>query len=453
LFWLVHILVVYLNQKEVEGSTLKTTNPRKRTLCGFLMIFELSISVLFFNCRRRALGVNPGLFLFIISKNIRIFTYNLKQLNMAKKVTKTADGANTFEDALERLNKQYGKGTVLSLGSKSEGTYDAISTGSIGFDWKTLGVGGFVKGKMYELMGWEGTGKSTICGHAVASCQSNGGKVVYIDGEHAVDTNYFNSLGVDTDTMMIAQPSCGEEGFNIAVELMQTGDVDLIIIDSDSSLIPKAVLDGAVGEHAIGKKARLNSSAYPKIKSMAHNTKTCVIIVSQYREKIGVMFGNPTTTQGGHALKFYSDVRIEVSKSLAKEAGEVYGNITKVRAIKNKMNPPYVLSDFEVLYGVGIDKVGEMMQLLNDYELGRKYGKTMTVDGVKHDLEEFKDMVRNDEIFYNDLKHKIITAIKGVEEVEEEESPIVETTDTIKEVEVVSPTELTAGLFDLPDEL
>tara|TARA_R110000772_G_scaffold29424_2_gene73562 strand:+ start:25617 stop:26870 length:1254 start_codon:yes stop_codon:yes gene_type:complete len=417
------------------------------------MIFELSISVLFFNCRRRALGVNPGLFLFIISKNIRIFTHNLKQLNMAKKVTKTTDGANTFEDALERLNKQYGKGTVLSLGSKSEGTYDAISTGSIGFDWKTLGVGGFVKGKMYELMGWEGTGKSTICGHAVASCQSNGGKVVYIDGEHAVDTNYFNSLGVDTDTMMIAQPSCGEEGFNIAVELMQTGDVDLIIIDSDSSLIPKAVLDGAVGEHAIGKKARLNSSAYPKIKSMAHNTKTCVIIVSQYREKIGVMFGNPTTTQGGHALKFYSDVRIEVSKSLAKEAGEVYGNITKVRAIKNKMNPPYVLSDFEVLYGVGIDKVGEMMQLLNDYELGRKYGKTMTVDGVKHDLEEFKDMVRNDKIFYNDLKHKIISAIKGVEEVEEEESPIMETTDTIKEIEVVSPTELTAGLFDLPDEL
>ena len=139
---------------------------------------------------------------------------------------------------------------------------------------------GFAKGKMYELMGWEGTGKSTICGHAVASCQAQGGKVVYIDGEHAVDTNYFRALGVNTETMMIAQPSCGEEGFNIAVELMQTGDVDLIIIDSDSSLIPKAVLDGAVGEHAIGKKARLNSSAYPKIKSMCHNTNTCVIVVS-----------------------------------------------------------------------------------------------------------------------------------------------------------------------------
>jgi|AOAMet_66_BLW_10_1038536.scaffolds.fasta_scaffold00061_27 recombination protein RecA len=385
---------------------------------------------------------------------------------MAKKVTKATDGANSFEDALERLNKQYGKGTVLSLGSKSEGTYDAISTGSIGFDWRTLGVGGFVKGKMYELMGWEGTGKSTICGHAVASCQSKGGKVVYIDGEHAVDTNYFNSLGVDTNTMMIAQPSCGEEGFNIAVELMQTGDVDLIIIDSDSSLIPKAVLDGAVGEHAIGKKARLNSSAYPKIKSMAHNTKTCVIVVSQYREKIGVMFGNPTTTQGGHALKFYSDVRIEVSRSLAKEAGEVYGNITKVRAIKNKMNPPYVLSDFEVLYGVGIDKVGEMMQLLNDYELGRKYGKTMTVDGVKHDLEEFKDMVRNDREFYDSLKNKIINAIKGTEDSNEEVAPleIIENDERMnvigqngndgihynkaKSMEVVGPKTLSPDLFD-----
>jgi len=357
---------------------------------------------------------------------------------MAKKSQKATDGANTFEDALERLNKQYGKGTVLSLEGKSEGTYDTFSTGSIGFDWRTLGVGGFVRGKMYELMGWEGTGKSTICGHAVASCQAQGGKVVYIDGEHAVDTNYFKALGVNTETMMIAQPSCGEEGFNIAVELMQTGEVDLIIIDSDSSLIPKAVLDGAVGEHAIGKKARLNSSAYPKIKSMCHNTNTCVIVVSQYREKIGVMFGNPTTTQGGHALKFYSDARIEVSRTLAKDSGQVYGNITKVRAIKNKMTPPYILSDFEVLYGVGIDKVGEMMQLLNEYELGRKYGKTMTVDGVKHDLEEFKDMVRNDEKFYNELRMKIITAIKGEEmQEEEEESPIVETKI---EVETPEPT-------------
>ena len=387
---------------------------------------------------------------------------------MAKKVTKATDGANSFEDALERLNKQYGKGTVLSLGSKSEGTYDAISTGSIGFDWRTLGVGGFVKGKMYELMGWEGTGKSTICGHAVASCQSKGGKVVYIDGEHAVDTNYFNSLGVDTNTMMIAQPSCGEEGFNIAVELMQTGDVDLIIIDSDSSLIPKAVLDGAVGEHAIGKKARLNSSAYPKIKSMAHNTKTCVIVVSQYREKIGVMFGNPTTTQGGHALKFYSDVRIEVSRSLMKDGQEVVGNLTKVKATKNKMSPPYQKSEFEIIYGVGIDRVSETLQLLHDLELGRKYGKTYTYDGIKYDLEEFKQNILEDVDFFNSLKSKIIDTLTGIEEVEEVEPVVIVENDermnvigqngndgthyeAAKDIDVVTPQVLSADLFDAND--
>ena len=378
---------------------------------------------------------------------------------MAKKAQKSTENVDQFQEALEKLNKQYGKGTVLALEDKVEESYDTISTGSIGFDWITLGVGGFVKGRMYELMGWEGTGKSTICGHAVASCQAKGGKVVYIDGEHAVDTNYFKALGVNTETMLIAQPSSGEEGFQIAVELMQTGDVDLVIIDSDSSLIPKAVLDGAVGEHAIGKKARLNSSAYPKLKSIAHNTNTCLIVISQYREKIGVMFGNPTTTQGGHALKFYSDCRIEVSRSLAKDGGVTYGNITKVKATKNKITPPYKLADFEIVYGIGIDRVGEMMQLLNDYELGRKYGKTMTVDGVKHDLEEFKDMVRKDDKFYNELRMKIITAIKGEEmQEEEEESPIMETTETISKIEVETPQEVASSpeikrWYDEPNEL
>jgi len=342
---------------------------------------------------------------------------------MAKKQVETG---NKFQDALDRLNKQYGNGTVLSLGDKTGGDYDVISTGSIGFDWIALGVGGFVKGKMYELMGWEGTGKSTVCGHAVASCQASGGKVVYIDGEHAVDKNYFEQLGVDTSSMLIAQPSCGEEGFNIAVELMTSGEVDLIVIDSDSSLIPKAVLDGEVGDYAIGKKARLNSSAYPKLKSIAHNTNTCIIVISQYREKIGVMFGNPTTTQGGHALKFYSDVRIEISRSLAKEGQEVYGNITKVRCTKNKMTPPYKKVDFEIIYGIGIDRVGEALQLLHEFELGRKYGKTYTFDDIKYDLEEFKQMILEEPDFFDAIKRKIINAIKGIEEVVEEVPPPIE---------------------------
>ena len=331
---------------------------------------------------------------------------------------------------LEKLNKQYGVGTILALDSKTDGEYDVISTGSIGFDYKTLGVGGFVKGKMYELMGWEGTGKSTICGHAVASCQAKGGKVAYIDGEHAVDKSYFQKLGVDTTQMLIAQPACGEEGFNIAMDLINSGEIDLIIIDSDSSLIPKRQLDGDVGDSTIGYKARLNSNAYPKLKTALSSNNVCMIVISQYREKIGVMFGNPTTTQGGHALKFYSDVRIEVARTLAKDGDVNYGNITKVKATKNKMAPPYRLAEFEIVYGQGIDKLAEMMELLNEFELGRKYGKTFTIDGTKYDLEEFKQLVVDNPEFYDELKEKVIAKIKQSdveEEIEMEEEETIPT--------------------------
>ena len=322
-----------------------------------------------------------------------------------------------FQKALEKLNKDYGSNTIFTLDSKSAGDdYDVISSGSIGFDYFTLGVGGFVKGKLYELMGWEGSGKSTICGHAAANCQAAGGKVLYIDGEHALDKNYFQSLGVDTSEMLIAQPSCGEEGFNIAIEMINTGEIDLVIIDSDSSLIPKSVLDGDVGDSAIGKKARLNSNAYPKLKTALSNNNTCVIVVSQYREKIGVMFGNPTTTQGGHALKFYSDVRIEVSRSLAKEGDVTYGNLTKVKAVKNKITPPYKQAQFEIVYGRGIDRAKEVMELLDEHSLGRKWGQTYTFDDVKYELQEFSKMILDNYDFYLEVKNKIINKIKGVNE-------------------------------------
>ena len=333
---------------------------------------------------------------------------------MAKAKTETSASASKFQEALDKLNKTYGVGTVLALDSKTNGNYDVISTGSIGFDWFTLGTGGFVKGRMYELMGWEGTGKSTICGHAAAECQKKGGTVLYIDGEHAVDKNYFQALGVDTTKMLIAQPACGEEGFNIAMEMINTGEIDMVIIDSDSSLIPKKVLDGEVGDSAIGKKAVLNSNAYPKLKSALSQHNVCVIVISQYREKIGVMFGNPTTTQGGHALKFYSDVRIEVSRSLAKDGDVTYGNITKVKAIKNKMSPPYRLSNFEIVYGEGIDKLGEMMDLINEHEIGRKYGKTMTYNETKYDLEDFKTMLMDNEEFFNEIRTKIVNKLNEV---------------------------------------
>jgi len=298
------------------------------------------------------------------------------------KAKESSESKSKFQEAMDKLNKAYGVGTVLALDSKTEGKYDVISSGSLGFDWITLGVGGFVKGRMYELMGWEGTGKSTICGHIAAECQKQGGRVLYIDGEHAVDKNYFQALGVDTTKLLIAQPSCGEEGFNIAMEMINTGEIDLVI------------------------------NAYPKLKTALSIHNVCVVVISQYREKIGVMFGNPTTTQGGHALKFYSDCRVEVSRSLAKEGDVTYGNLTKVKATKNKMCPPYRKAEFEIVYGQGIDKVGEILSLMNEYEVGRKYGKTMTFNDTKYDLEEFKQMLLDNEEFYNQIRDSIVIKIK-----------------------------------------
>lgn len=265
------------------------------------------------------------------------------------------------------------------------------------------------------------SGKSTICGHAAAECQKKGGKVVYIDGEHAVDKTYFQSLGVDTKSMLLAQPSSGEEGFNIAMQLIESGEVDLLIIDSDSSLIPQAVVDGEVGDSSIGKKARLNNSAYPKLKTVLAKNKVCVIVISQYREKIGVMFGNPTTTQGGHALKYYTDCRIEVTKSLAKEGDVNYGNLTKVKTVKNKMFPPYQKSEFEVLYGKGIDRLGEIMQLADSFGIVKKRGKTITWGDNKYQDDEFRNMLINPEFtIFQDLKSQIVDKIQNTEiEVEE----------------------------------
>lgn len=339
---------------------------------------------------------------------------------MAKK-KQEGEEVNKFQAALDKLNKAYGSGSVLTLNSKSTGNYDLISTGSIGFNYITLGVGGFVKGRLYELMGWEGTGKSTICGHTVAECQKAGGKVLYIDGEHAVDKVYFESLGVDTDEMLIAQPSCGEEGFQIAMDLINTGELDLVIIDSDSSLIPKKVLDGDVGDSSIGYKARLNSNAYPKLKSALSAHNVCVIVISQYREKIGVMFGNPTTTQGGHALKFYSDCRIEVSRSLAKEGDVTYGNLTKVKAVKNKMSPPYRTASFDIVYGKGIDKFAELIELGADYGVLKKYGQTITFEDVKYPWADFNTLLADNPELEEAITESIIKRIKNEEPTPEED--------------------------------
>jgi len=319
---------------------------------------------------------------------------------------------------MKRLESKYGKGTITTLDTKPGYVGNVYSTGSIAFDHIALGVGGWVPGKLYELIGWEGTGKTTICGHAVAECQKAGGNVLYIDGEHAVDKKYFKDLGINTEDMLLTQPSCGEEGFNIALEMINSGEIDMVIIDSDSSLIPKKVLDGDIGDHAIGHKAKLNSSAYPKLKTALSINNVCVIVISQYREKIGVMFGDPRTTQGGHALKFYTDCRIEVAKSPVKDGTDIVGYKTKIKVIKNKMAPPFKLADFEIAFGVGIDKIEEVISLLNKYKLGRKRLNEYTFNDTKYNIDDFKKMITDDEEFYSLIVCKILDKINPSREIE-----------------------------------
>jgi recombination protein RecA len=349
-----------------------------------------------------------------------------------KQKEENPDNKSKFELALEKLDKAYGKGTVLTLGAKSVGEYDVISSGSIGFDWITLGVGGFVKGKLYEIMGWEGSSKTTICAHAVAECQKKGGKVVYIDGEHAVDILYFQNIGVDPNVLSFSQPDSGEIGFQVAVDLINTGEVDLLIIDSDSSLIPKAAItEGDVGDSTIGKKARLNSNAYPRLKNALTEHNTCVIVISQYREKIGVMFGPTATTQGGHALKYYADCRIETSRSLAKDGDVVYGNLVKIKSTKNKMCPPYRISSFDVIYGKGIDKLGELVLLADEHGIAKKYGKSITYNETKYEIENFKVLLQDNPEFFDEIKQLIVDKIKHTDDL-----PVDETSE---EAELINP--------------
>ena len=356
---------------------------------------------------------------------------------MAKKNENVEDkGKTKTQLAMEKLDKAYGKGTVLALDSKPYGNYDVISTGSIGFDWITLGVGGVCKGKLYELMGWEGTGKSTVCGHLVANCQAAGGVAAYIDGENAVDKLYFQHLGVNTKTLLFAQPSSGEEGFQVAEELIKTGEIDLIIIDSDSSLIPKsAMVDGDIGDSTIGKKARLNNSAYPRLKGLLSKHHVAVVVISQYREKIGVMFGNPTTTQGGHALKFYSDCRIEISRTIAKDGDQAYGNITKLKSTKNKMSPPYRLSQFEIVYGKGIDAFNEIANLGVEFGIIKKSGSWFSYGDVRigQGSDGVEKVMKDNPELFDEIKTQIIDKIKTADDL-----PVDLTTEDPLETETIT---------------
>lgn len=286
---------------------------------------------------------------------------------------------------VDKLDKTYGKGTVMKLGDKQVVQTEVISTGSLGLDI-ALGIGGFPKGRVVEIYGPESSGKTTLAIHAIAECQKAGGIAAFIDAEHAFDRFYAEALGVDTENLLISQPDNGEQALEIAENLIRSGAIDILVIDSVAALVPRAEIEGEMGDSKMGLQARLMSQALRKLTGTIGRTGCCCIFINQLREKIGVMFGNPETTTGGNALKFYASVRIDIRRSgsaIKDKEGNVMGNAVKIKVVKNKLAPPFRIAMADIMYGEGISKIGEILDLGVEKDVVGKSGSWFSYEGTK----------------------------------------------------------------------
>ena len=340
---------------------------------------------------------------------------------MAKKETETAaqgqqsEKLKALQAAMAKIEKDFGKGSIMKLGEEKIDNIQVIPTGSIALDY-ALGVGGYPRGRIVEIYGPESSGKTTLAIHAIAEAQKQGGIAAFIDAEHAFDRFYAANLGVDVDNLLISQPDNGEQALDIADQLIRSAAVDIIVIDSVAALTPKAELEGDMGENKVGLQARLMSQALRKLTATINKTNTTCIFINQLREKIGVMFGNPETTTGGNALKFYASVRLDIRKSQGiKDGDTVIGNEVKVKVVKNKVAPPFRKAEFEIMYGEGISRVGEIIDLGVQFEIIAKSGSWFSYNGSKlgQGKEATKAVLRDNPELCDEITAKIYEAMNA----------------------------------------